>query len=594
MTTLERVLEAMHAELVDLQYMLFLDDVHYVWPKIQRDIHRLFPVNWTNRSTVVFTTCDADFSLPQPQPTPLLNMSLGDETDTGFHEFLQRALGKANATLEKYITEECIMRQIIQESTEARWPQLRTLARLCVTNISAYLKVLSELKDLSLKSLISWDWQYHMLPPRIRHCYLYMALFPEAFQIPIRRLLRLWVAEELVVKSDLPSTKTLEDVELSDVMLLQTRKMIQVEEKNGRPKTCWIPKDKYKFFSWKAKDLGFFYVHSDSSSRPKFNVRRLAAHVDIIKDYPTSDPYYIQHLRSYINVTRTRDTPAVQVGDFLDKYIKHIAEQRFGLLRVLDLEEVYKPLLKDETLGKLVLLTYLGLSWTFLDSLLDSIGALQHLETLDVKHTNITSLPSSIWKVKKLRRLLLRWAFLDSLPDSIDLSNSVVAKWLTKLSNLQKLDLTYHHSTAEQIANLVKDLRGLHSLGLRSLNEFGEPSGLMLPDMTEHINLSDLYLVGALKKLPNSPHNAEFQFPPNLKSLTLTGSQLQGSDMRLLGNLEQLNTLRLYGQSFFGDEIIFYDKAFPKLVVLKLWVLEELKRLGMDVGSLPSLEELDI
>ena len=80
---------------------------------------------------------------------------------------------------------------------------------------------------------------------------------------------------------------------------------------------------------------------------------------------------------------------------------------------MLDLEGVYRPQLKEETLGKLFLLIYLGLRWTFLDSLPNSVGALQHLDTLDVKHTNITTLPSSIWKAKNLRHLYMNQVHLD-------------------------------------------------------------------------------------------------------------------------------------------------------------------------------------
>ena len=82
--------------------------------------------------------------------------------------------------------------------------------------------------------------------------------------------------------------------------------------------------------------------------------------------------------------------------------LKKIIEGRDRvLLKVLDLEGVYKPQLPKK-LGELRNLKYLGLRWTGLDSCPASIGDLPCLETIDLKYTNITTLPSSVWKAKKL------------------------------------------------------------------------------------------------------------------------------------------------------------------------------------------------
>ena len=554
-TTSDDKVMKMLEKLKNLSYMLVLDDLSTLQVE---EIRNLFPVE---KNTVIIITTKGDPNL--------------SHNHIGF-ELFQRSLKKAHINWKDDAEEHNCLKRIIEESKEARWPQVRTLARLYVTNYSTY-KLLSEEEGSSLASLIKWDWQYHMLPPRIRHCYLYMALFPQAFEIPMRRLIRLWIAEGLVIKSDLPSTKTLEDVALNYLVQLEETSMIQVTKKNGRSKTCRISAEKYKFFSWKAQDLGVFIVHNElghsaaeSSSLPNTKARRLAEHVDI-KNYPSGDSY-IKQLCSYINFTRKKDTPALQVGDFLDKH----TENGFGLLRVLDLEGVYKPLLKEETLGKLFLLTYLGLRWTFIDSLPNSVGALQHLDTLDVKHTNITTLPSSIWKAKNLRHLYMNQVHLDlstkkdftvALTNLQTLwglsigSNNRVVKALNYLNGLRKLGLTYHPSTAQEIADWVAKLTNLQSLRLRSIDVSGKPSDLKSLNMSKLDNLSDLYLVGELKG-QNS-----LRFPCNLKSVTLTGSQFEESGpMQILGKLNQLKTLRLYGKSFIGDKIRFYREEFPKLI----------------------------
>ena len=127
------------------------------------------------------------------------------------------------------------------------------------------------------------------------------------------------------------------------------------------------------------------------------------------QELPFFDPY-IQYLCSYISFnTCKRDLSAQEIGMFLNTIV---TKSGFGLLRVLDLQGVYKPML-PEILRKFLPLKYLGLRWTFLDSLPKSIGNLPYLETLDMEHTNIITLPSSIWKAKNLRHLYLNKIHFD-------------------------------------------------------------------------------------------------------------------------------------------------------------------------------------
>lgn len=447
---------------------------------------------------------------------------------------------------------------------------------------------------------------YQNLPPRIRPCYLYMGLFPRAFEIPIRRLFRLWIAEGLVKPDFQSSDKTPEDLAEDYFKELVDRNMIEVTKRksDGRPKTCRIPGILYDVFSAKAMDLGLFFVHRCSEytsvTQPKFNVRRLAEYFDI-KNYPSSSVYN-QHLRSYISFnTRRRDTPAHEVGIFLDKLT---AKRGFGLLRVLDLEGVYKPTL-TESLGKLLQLRYVGLRWTFLDSLTDAVGDLMYLETLDVKHTNITTLPTSIWKAKNLRHLYMNEVHFDmsiQMRPSESLTNlqtlwglsidnrSLVVNWLSKLIGLRKLGLTCHSSRVQAIADWISKLTDLQSLKLRSIDEFGQPSHLKLANLTLHHKLSDLYLLGVLPKAVDEA----LQLLPNLKILTLSGSQLGEDSIRLLGKLPQLNILRLYGRSFSGRQISCLDGDFPELLVMKLWMLDELEEWKVKRGAMPHLGEVEI
>ncbi|KAL3720782.1 hypothetical protein ACJRO7_005571 [Eucalyptus globulus] len=85
-----------------------------------------------------------------------------------------------------------------------------------------------------------------------------------------------------------------------------------------------------------------------------------------------------------------------------------------SLLRVLDLEGVYKPSLPEELGNILPKLKYLGLRWTLLERLPKSVGLLSRLETLDLKYTNISDLPDSIREAENLRHLYMTEVNLDS------------------------------------------------------------------------------------------------------------------------------------------------------------------------------------
>ena len=166
-----------------------------------------------------------------------------------------------------------------------------------------------------------------------------------------------------------------------------------------------------------------------------------------------------------------------------------------------------------EILRKFLHLKYLGLRWTFLDSLPKSIGNLPYLETLDMEHTNIITLPSSIWKAKNLRHLYLNKIHFDvslQRPSNGSLTNlqtlwglyignrSLVYNCLNKLTAISKLGLTFNSTSVEAIVEWISYLTNLQSLRFRSSDEFGRPEALMLGTMTAHQKLSDLYLLGQL------------------------------------------------------------------------------------------------
>ncbi|XP_059636819.1 disease resistance RPP8-like protein 3 [Cornus florida] len=398
---------------------------------------------------------------------------------------------------------------------------------------------------------------------------------------------------------------------------LVKRSMIQISKmrSDGSPRRCNLLGSLHDNLLSKAQAISLFHIHHNYNSgvppadRPS-SVRRIIEYSDIKNCNPAADfpsvrriieysdiktckTSQLQNLRSYLSFNnQKKDTPATEVGKFVTKIISN---KCFGLLRVLDLEGVYKPSL-PENLGDLFNLRYLGLRWTFLDHLPPSVGTLPYLETLDVKHTNINSLPKSIWKLKHLRHLNLNEIRLDMPPEQglltlwgllID-DKSPVKNGLNKLLKLRELGITFHLSSGkEDIADWVANLTSLQSLRLRSKDERGYPLELNLKPLTGLVKLSHLYLLGNLRKLPDISH-----FPPVVKVLTLSVSRLNVDPMPILGKLPELTVLRLLADSYLGKTITC--SGFSKLRVLKLWRLKKLEKWDVEEGAMRSLKELNI
>ncbi|KAI8535927.1 hypothetical protein RHMOL_Rhmol10G0213700 [Rhododendron molle] len=449
---------------------------------------------------------------------------------------------------------------------------------------------------------------YRKLPFVLRPCFLYLALFPKMYEIPIRRLLHLWLAEGFVQTSTEETSVVPEPEDLAQVFLneLVCRNMIEIATRklDGSPKTFRLPCFLHDDFLSKAEDIRFLHVHNcksdctyaDSPNNNLF-IHRLADQYD--GGVKSTSESHTSNLCSYLMFEiQKRNTSNKEVEALLKRimYGRNVA-----LLKVIDLESIYRPVLLGK-LGELKNLTYIGLRWTGLYSCPASIGDLPCLETLDLKYTNITTLPSSIWKAKKLRHLYMNEVSIPkpSKEPSIHLQTLVGLRinskdpkdpdeyGLTRLTSLRKLRLTCHSEALKGTVNCLSGLQNLQTLKLRSRDPFGQPLDVVLDnEFKVPQSLLSLSLFGVItENIAN--------LPQNLKTLTLSMSQLKEAHMRQLGQLPQLNILSLLARSYSGTKMDYCQETFPELRVLKLWKLENLEEWGVEEGGLPKLEEMEI
>ncbi|KAM7521319.1 hypothetical protein LguiB_020281 [Lonicera macranthoides] len=625
--------------LKEKRYLVVLDDLHafHLWEELKVD----FP-NTNNGSKIIFTTCDhgTNSKIQHDLPHSLKGLSDLDSWDL-FLKKVDNPLPDLSPDVEQNVKPK------ILKICNGRPLYIELLGGLLSTK---------KVEDWSSSAPLSSDnsdvlWLcFNDLPIYYKLCLLYLVLFPKQVYIPVRRLLRLWLAEGFVdrlVDSSSPNRVPVQVPFPEDVILkcfedLVNRNMIQISKlrSDNSPKKCHLIGALHDYLLPKAQEISLFYIHRNldynKAAAGPFGIRRMVEYADIKGVFgqwpmknngqqqggenafvPSSSCFCFSsgmqqsqkregiknlpsYLRSYLSFNlQKKDTVAREVGRFLSR----IVDSGFGLLRVLDLEGVYKPSLPHK-LGDLHNLRYLGLRWTFLDTLPQSVGDLPYLETLDVKHTYINQIPNSIWKAKHLRHLNLNDIRLDmpkTQPDSfmtlltlwglfVD-KKSLVRNGLDMLVNLRELGITFHLSSSQSDFFVwIERLAALQSLRLRSKDDRGRPSELCWTISLSHLEkLSNLNLLGNLPKLP-----CYEEFPPNLKVLTLSVSRLEEDPMPTLGKLPKLSVLRLLANSYLGSKMVCSRETFPSLQVLKLWMLQELAEWNVEERAMQKLKELNI
>ncbi|KAK3425905.1 hypothetical protein EUGRSUZ_F02465 [Eucalyptus grandis] len=584
--------------LMEKRYLIVLDDVWKVedWHKLTISLPDL-----QNGSRVIVTTPFEEVAKSADLwGNPL---QLHRICDFERWELLKKQVGKREAELGKFkgeIMAKChypldivIVGGILSATESSDWPR-----------IIAKLPSPGEGRSTSL-DIVSLS--FHELLPRLKVCFLYLGLFPKALEVPVRRLLWLWLSEGFLSPTPAEREKKLEPEDLADMCfeMLVRQRLIEVTKwkLDGTPKTCHMSGVIHDFSSLRSVGSGLYYIHDNKSGPPEsYKIRRLVEYLEIEE---ISNNYVDENLRSFVVFNNKRRGKANrEIGTFL-KALVH--KKGFALLKVLDLEGVYKPML-SEVVGNLLLLRFLGLRSTVLDSIPSAVGELPCLETLDLKHTSVTTLPDSIWKAKNLRHLYLNEVHIDAFFQKLtkgSLSSlqtlrglhvgneRVVTRGLDRLVNLRKLGVMCHEKSVKAVLNWVRLLPNLHSLKLRSIDEFGKSSKIELVSLEKQTKLCNLYLLGKLVN-PVNPVSLSGVLPSCLRKLTLSMLALDEDPMPMLGKLPELIILRLFADSYLGSEMTCDDGGFPKLRVLKLWMLDKLMNWTVKEGTMPILQEVEI
>ncbi|KAJ9680398.1 hypothetical protein PVL29_019659 [Vitis rotundifolia] len=434
---------------------------------------------------------------------------------------------------------------------------------------------------------------YNDLPYHLKHCFLYMSIFPDNCPVERRRLIRLWTAEGFVIEK---GVKTAEEVGEEYLNELIDRSLIKANEMDfdERPKKVGVHSLMLKMILSVSREENFCSICTGPERNLSEKTRRLSIQeedFDVSQDLPC--------VRTFFSFGKGK----VKIGS------------NFKLLKVLDIQgtplEEFPRVIKD-----LLLLRYLSLRNTNIRSIPRNLSDLHHLETLDLKQTLVTKVPKAVLQLEKLRHLLVYRYNMESAPFDI-VRGFKAPKRIGTLKNLQTLSfvkasgqhrMSRQHRMIPGLRNLtqlrklgivelarehgvslcfsIEKMPNLHSLNVTSLNK-EEP--LELDAMTNPPPLLQrLYLKGPLERFPQWVSSLH-----DLERIRLKWSSLTENPIAALQNLPNLIELQLL-DAYTGTQLDFNSGKFPKLKILDLQQLEQVKSIMMEEGTLPCLQKLII
>ncbi|KAM3396680.1 hypothetical protein P3S68_000192 [Capsicum galapagoense] len=403
------------------------------------------------------------------------------------------------------------------------------------------------------------------LPDHLKVCFIYFGIFPEDFEIPVWKLLRLWTGEGFIQQM---GQECLEDTAEEYLEDLVDRNLVLVAKKraNGRIKTCRIHdilRDLSVKMDSEEKFLevikGSSQSHSSLSLISKYH-RRLCVHSHFL-DFMISSPSG-PSVRSFLVFASEEMELPREHTSFL--------HEAFRLVRMLDLKYINFPKFPNEIV-QLVHLRYIALSGNF-RVLPASISKLWNLETLIVgTKARELDIQVDIWKMSQFKHLYTGLSCLRGPPAKTrkDNEDPFVRR------NIQTISTVLPDCCKE---NILARTPGLRKLGIRAklatlVATNGDSS--LFDNLAKLDNLETLKLLNdtfpihpSQCQIPGLPQS--YKFPSNLKKLTLSDTFLDWSHISTLGMLPNLEVLKLKDYAFKGTQWEPLDGGFRLLRVLHI------------------------
>ncbi|KAL3504545.1 hypothetical protein ACH5RR_034386 [Cinchona calisaya] len=239
---------------------------------------------------------------------------------------------------------------------------------------------------------------------------------------------------------------------------------------------------------------------------------------------------------------------------------------QYELLKVLDLRN---PLVGNGArasdlvnIAKLVHLRYLTIR-VHRNKIPSEIGNLQNLETFLITGAfDEVMLPETIWNLVSLRFIQTEYEFFSFEHYSQDFFQNF--SQLDNLKSISALPLC-HGDDVEKF--ILRRLTGIQKLGCKFSNSWDDCTGCNFFPVLDFLSeLESLKVFFRGKTL----YPCKFSFPENLKKLTLLNARLPWDEISVIGQLPNLEVLKLLNNAFEGQQWDMREGEFQKLKFLKL------------------------
>ncbi|KAL3533657.1 hypothetical protein ACH5RR_007178 [Cinchona calisaya] len=442
--------------------------------------------------------------------------------------------------------------------------------------------------DPQIRCMDILELSYKHLPDYLKACFLYFGVFQEDKEIPVRRLIWLWMAEGFVLKRD---SKSLEDLAEDYLRDLIGRSLITIAKRrsNGGVKACRMHDMVRNLCMLKAKEEIFLQLVTG-------NNEPYASFDDSIDfdDFDPSNSMTYEQYRLCISTSREKFVMSRPSGPYVrsllffattDTYprcpynVSFISEN-FKLLKVLDLESINMGSSYADGINLLVQLSYLAVSGD-IDSLPSSLANLRNLETLLVKGLKgKVILPDSIWSMTRLRHVHIN----NHAVFTLKYIRTGSYYPLSNLVSLSMPSLSYGEH-AELIIMRLPNLRKLSCIFSKSRDYFTQ--GNQYPRLEYLTQLESLKVVYRGRTV----NTGEFNFPSSLKQLSLVNFFLRWDHISTIGRFENLEVLKLLSSTFEDEIWEMREGEFPELKFLKLDSLN-IVEWNASCSHLPNLQQL--
>ncbi|KAJ1276318.1 hypothetical protein BS78_05G205400 [Paspalum vaginatum] len=439
-------------------------------------------------------------------------------------------------------------------------------------------------KDKSLENMQEiLSLSYGDLPSYLKPCLLYLSMFPEDWKIRVDTLVQMWVAEGLV---DEKGGENLYELGKRYFNELVNRSMIMLAhlDELGRPGACRVHDMILDLLISLSAQENFVTISQGLHLTPQAcKIRRLSLQRKIQKHEDEDDQRAM--LAVDVDMSHVRSLIGCKI------HFKNLVLPLsiISVLCVLSLEEFSSKRCHLKGLGSLKHLRFLSLGGEVETELLEEIGKLQLLRTLDLREASIDEVPASIIQLTKLEHLYVwRWA---KLPDGI--GN------LRSLRELSWLDVDLSPKTLAKLGNLTE----LRVLSIDDLDESGLRTFVqMMPNLCNLRTLSiDFNMIDETSSLECMSNRwkgpARLQnFESFLSTIPQLRQWLTQDDLQLLGALPLLRFLRLRA-SFAGDTnecqfVIGSDQPFPSLDRFVFWQDDIFTVFAQ--GAMPKVQSLEL